>query len=188
RITAIDSISTSGTLSNLRPARVLSTQPIQNSVPQSTITPFSGGSSGQVDVAPVDQTSNPSYAAPVAQQRLVEQPRRELTIPQGPAAPTRNLANPQKAVAKDTHVPLGEWGTVSDVGGETVWVKIIDNDTTSFNVSINYGVRREVRKEKGISGSGTDETLIYSNGRASLYYVWEISGRINHCLLRVRDA
>jgi hypothetical protein len=92
----------------------------------------------------------------------------------------------QKAAGRDYHVQLDAWQTI-DVGGESVTLKIHDNDVTSFGVWLNYSVRREVRKEKGITRSGTDETLIYSNGRASLYYVWEISGRINHCLLRVRE-
>lgn len=34
----------------------------------------------------------------------------------------------------------------------------------------------------------TDETLIYSTGATALYYVWEISGTLNHCLLRVREG
>lgn len=49
---------------------------------------------------------------------------------------------------------------------------------------MHYG---EVRKQKGISHSRTDETFVYGNERASLYYVWEISGQLNHCLLRVRE-
>src|SRR4051794_19892062 len=48
-------------------------------------------------------------------------------------------------------------------------------------------LRRAMKKEQGISGSPTDETLIYTDGRTSLYYVWEISGRLNHCLLRSRE-
>jgi hypothetical protein len=75
-----------------------------------------------------------------------------------------------------------------NVGGTGVSVKIHDNDVTSFDVWINGQWRREVPKQKGITQSRTDETLIYDSGRARLYYVWEISGRINHCLLRVRDA
>ncbi|MGI9087483.1 MAG: hypothetical protein ACR2HH_07065 [Chthoniobacterales bacterium] len=66
-------------------------------------------------------------------------------------------------------------------------MKIHDNDVTSFDVWINGSWRREVKKEKGITQSGTDETFIYNNGRASLYYVWEISGKLNYCSLRVRN-
>jgi hypothetical protein len=106
---------------------------------------------------------------------------------QAEAAKQRRAREEQKAIGHDHHVPFDNWQTI-DVGGESVTLKIHDNDTTSFDVWMNYGVRREVKKEKGITHSGTDETLIYSNGRAALYYVWEISGRINHCLLRVRDA
>jgi hypothetical protein len=75
-----------------------------------------------------------------------------------------------------------------NVGGISVSVKIHDNDTTSFDVWINGVCHRDVKKEKGVTGSGTDETFIYGNGRGTLYYVWEISGRLDHCLLRVRDA
>ncbi|HKP02971.1 MAG TPA: hypothetical protein VJU77_06345 [Chthoniobacterales bacterium] len=83
-------------------------------------------------------------------------------------------------------MPLDRWQVVN-VGGESVSVKIHDNDVTSFDLWIN-GVRRgEVKKEKGLTGSRTDEILIYNNGRAALYYVWEIS-KLGHCMLRVRDA
>jgi hypothetical protein len=66
-------------------------------------------------------------------------------------------------------------------------VKIHDNDVTSFDVWAGGQWRREVPKQKGITQSGTDETLIYNTGRARLYYVWEQSGKLNHCLLRVRE-
>jgi hypothetical protein len=82
---------------------------------------------------------------------------------------------------------LDHWALVN-VGGVAVSVKIHDNDTTSFDVWIGGEWRREVPKQKGITGSRTDETLIYSNGAAALYYVWEISGQIDHCLLRIRDS
>ncbi|MEY2501631.1 MAG: hypothetical protein QOI07_1965 [Verrucomicrobiota bacterium] len=92
----------------------------------------------------------------------------------------------EKAAGKDQHVLLDHWQTVN-VGGYSVSVKIHDNDTTSFDAWINSTQYRELKKQKGITGTGTDETFIYSNGRASLYYVWEISGRLDHCLLRVRE-
>lgn len=93
----------------------------------------------------------------------------------------------QKVAGRNVIVPLGQNTIIRNVGSSDVFVKIHDNDVTSFDVWINGAWRREVIKQKGISGSRTDETLIYSNGRASLYYVWEISGTLNHCLLRVRD-
>ncbi|MBA2432530.1 MAG: hypothetical protein H0V56_10515 [Chthoniobacterales bacterium] len=73
-----------------------------------------------------------------------------------------------------------------NVGGVQVRIKVHDNDVTSFDFWINGEWRRDVRKNKGISGSRTDETLIYRTGNAELYYVWEISGKLNHCRLRVR--
>jgi hypothetical protein len=92
----------------------------------------------------------------------------------------------QKARGQDVIIPLDEYSTVN-VGGVGVRVKIRDNDVTSFDVWINGAWRREVPKQKGITQSGTDETLIYSSGHARLYYVWEISGTLNHCRLRVRE-
>lgn len=92
----------------------------------------------------------------------------------------------QKAAGRDQVVPLNQSVPI-DVGGSNVEVRIVDNDTTSIDVWINAVHYRAVPKQKGISHSGADETLLYSNGRASLYYVWEISGELNHCLLRVRD-
>jgi hypothetical protein len=76
---------------------------------------------------------------------------------------------------------------VVNVGGVGVSVKIHDNDVTSFDVWINGSHSREVPKQKGITQSGTDETLIYNTGRARLFYVWEISGTLNSCRLRVRE-
>ena len=121
------------------------------------------------------------------QQRLAEQAQlNQIRAEQDRAAKERLLLEQEKAAGRDHHVPLDEWQVV-DVGGQPVSVKIHDNDVTSFDVWINYGLRREVKKEKGITHSGTDETLIYSNGRAALYYVWEIS-KLNHCMLRVRES
>lgn len=93
----------------------------------------------------------------------------------------------RKAAGRDVIIPLGEFRVVHNVGGMDVNVKILDNDVTSFDVWIDGRWQREVLKQKGLTGSRTDETLIYTNGRARLYYVWEISGRLNHCRLRVRD-
>ena len=93
----------------------------------------------------------------------------------------------QKAAGRDVIVPLDQIAVISDVGGASVTVKVHDNDVTSFDVWVNGQKRSEVPKNKGISHSRTDETLIYSNRGGSLYYVWEISGRLNSCLLRVRN-
>lgn len=98
----------------------------------------------------------------------------------------RRRQEADKAAGTDYHVPLDEDYQVP-VGGGWVRVKIHDNDVTSFDAWINGAHYREIQKEKGITHSRTDETFIYSSGRASLYYVWEISGRLNHCMLRVRD-
>jgi hypothetical protein len=92
----------------------------------------------------------------------------------------------QKARGQDTIVPLDQYVMVN-VGGVGISVKVHDNDVTSFDVWINGSHFREVQKVKGITQSGTDETLIYQTGRARLYYVWEISGTLNHCRLRVRE-
>lgn len=93
----------------------------------------------------------------------------------------------KKADGRDVIVPLDQTVVIYGVGGATVTVKVHDNDVTSFDVWVNGRYQSEVHKNKGISRSQTDETLIYSNGSGSLYYVWEISGRLNNCLLRVRD-
>jgi hypothetical protein len=93
----------------------------------------------------------------------------------------------KKAAGRDVIVPLDHTVVVHDVGGAPVTVRVHDNDVTSFEVWVNGRHQSEVHKNKGISHSRTDETLIYSNGGGSLYYVWEISGRLNNCLLRVRN-
>jgi hypothetical protein len=93
----------------------------------------------------------------------------------------------QKAAGRTQLVPLDQSSIVSNVGGSDVKVKVHDNDVTSFDVWINGARRRQISKQKGVSGSRADETLIYSKGRARLYYVAENSGKTNHCLLRVRD-
>lgn len=92
----------------------------------------------------------------------------------------------QKAAGTDYHVPLDE-NYYIPMPGAGVWVKIHDNDITSIDVWVNGALRRQVPKEKGITHSGTDETPVYRNGSASLYYVWEIAGETNHCMLRVRQ-
>ena len=93
----------------------------------------------------------------------------------------------RKAAGQDIIFPLEQDSVIQNVGGSAVALRIHDIDVTSFDICVNGAWRRDVAKEKGISGSRTDETLIYSNGRARLYYVWEISGKLSHCLLRVRE-
>ncbi len=44
-----------------------------------------------------------------------------------------------------------------------------------------------MKKNKGITGTGTDETNVYGAGNAQLFYVWEPSGKLNHCRMRVRQ-
>ena len=95
-------------------------------------------------------------------------------------------AKARRAEGSDVVCPLDQPIPVN-VGGSSVTVKIHDNDVTTFDAWINGRRMHEVQKQKGISHSRTDETLLYQNGGASLYYVWEISGELNHCLLRVRE-
>jgi len=188
RITAIDSLSTSAAASHVRRAPAFSTQPIQNRIFATTTSPSSNGTADPVVIQPVEQ-AQPQGAIRLAEaQRMLEQARRDrAVVEQQRLGREQELLAQQKAASRDHHVPFDNWQII-DVGGERVTLKIHDNDVTSFDVWINYGVRREAQKEKGLPGSRTDETLIYSNGRAALYYVWDISGRINHCILRVRDA
>jgi hypothetical protein len=98
----------------------------------------------------------------------------------------KRRAEDKRRAGTDFVIPLGK-NVPMDVGGSSVSVKIRDNNILTFDVTVNGSQRRNVRKEKGISRTGADETLIYSDGRASLYYVWELSGKLNHCLLRVRE-
>jgi hypothetical protein len=187
RISAIDSESTLAKPSHTRRAPVSFTQPIQNTISASNTSPSSYANANPVVSRPVEQ-AQPQAAIRLAEaQRILEQARRDqAAVAQQRAMHEQKRLEQEKSAGKDQHVLLDHWQTVN-VGGYSVSVMIHDNDTTSFDVWINYGVRREVKKEKGITHSGTDETLIYSSGRASLYYVWEISGRLDHCLLRVRD-
>jgi hypothetical protein len=186
-IAEIDSIPSTNRPLLVRQGPVASAQPIQASAPVLVTAPYFDNTPRQEVAVPVAR-SNPQMAIRLAEaKRMEEQARRDQAVAEQQRAREQELLEQQKASGRDHHVPLDDWQTI-DVGGESVTLKIHDNDVTSFDVWMNYGVRREVKKEKGIPGSRTDETLIYSNGRAALYYVWEISGRINHCILRVRDA
>jgi hypothetical protein len=140
--------------------------------------------------ANVPRSDDSARQARLAQERLnVVQRREELSqaakLAQDRAEAARRELAQQKAAGKNEVIPLDDI-FIPDVGGSGVTVKIHDNDVTSFDVWINGDWRRKVIKQKGITGSRTDETLIYQNGRARLYYVWEISGKLNCCLLRVR--
>ena len=92
----------------------------------------------------------------------------------------------QRAAGTDFVVPLDEYFPIS-CPSLSATVKVHDNDVTSFDIWVNGSHYPDMPKRKGITHSGTDETAVYNNGRATLYYVWEISGRLNHCLLRVRE-
>jgi hypothetical protein len=124
----------------------------------------------------------------VPQQRQLTEPRRQAESRTSDYAQVQaeRAAAERKTAGQDTNIPLDR-ETPVNVGGSVVNVMIHDNDTTSFDVWINGLRRREVPKQKGITGSRTDETLICNSGRARLYYVWEISGELNHCRLRVRE-
>ncbi|MEP7072172.1 MAG: hypothetical protein ABI839_07275 [Verrucomicrobiota bacterium] len=101
------------------------------------------------------------------------------------AQTVRDAATRAQAAGRDVIVALDQ-DTPILVGGSQVDVRIHDNNVSSFDVWVNGAHYRDMQKQKGISHSGTDETLIYTKGSASLYYVWEISGELNHCILRVR--
>ena len=91
-----------------------------------------------------------------------------------------------KAAGINRPVPLDQDDYIPMPGGG-VWVKVQDKDTTGLDVSINHAQWRQLPKQERISPSGTEETLIYSNGSASLFYVSQVSAGLNHCLLRVRE-
>ena len=129
------------------------------------------------------------------EQRLREQEQRRIAQDQADRAIAaertrayneRQAAQKQAAAGVDTIIPLDEHRPVY-VGGSWVSVKIHENDVTSFDAWVDGAFYDDVRKQKGITQSGTDETLIYRTGGASLYYVWELSGKLNHCRLRVRQ-
>jgi hypothetical protein len=128
-------------------------------------------------------------SASTTETKLVEQRPQAADQQRQQAAQARLLEErarqEEKARGQDAIIELDQYHVVN-VGRSPVTVKIHDNDVTSFDVWINGGYRREVPKQKGITQSGTDETLIYDSGRARLYYVWEISGKVNYCRVRVR--
>lgn len=98
----------------------------------------------------------------------------------------RDAAQSQRDTGIDTIVPLDAYYPIN-VGGSSVTVKVHDHDVTSFGIWINGRHYPQLKKNKGISQSRTDETLVYDSGSAQLYYVWELSGKLNHCRMRVRQ-
>ena len=170
------------------------TTPVQNVAPQ----PFRQSpprqqqqwQTNQVVVTPPASTTelprvvDNRQAQPAAQQQEAEERQRRQT--EYTRAQEERARQEHKARGQDIILPLDR-DMVVTVGGVGVRVKIHDNDVTTFDVWINGQWLRAVPKQKGVSHSGTDETLLYDNDRARLYYVWEPSGKLNHCLLRVRD-
>jgi hypothetical protein len=153
--------------------------------------PYQQSNSSSVVVSPINDAPRQSFDAQqsrLAQERTsAEQRQLQIQREQDRTNAERAEKERQKAAGIDVIAPLEQWFVLQNVGGSDVNLRIHDNDVTSFDIWVNGSLRREVPKQKGISGSRTDETLIYSNGRSKLYYVWEISGTLNHCLLRVRE-
>jgi hypothetical protein len=135
---------------------------------------------------PVEQSQAPF----TEQRRQAEQQQQQRERASAQAERDRLMAErtrlEQKPAWQDVIVALDK-DTLVNVGGISVHVRIHENDVTSFDVWINGVRRREVPTQKGITGSRTDETLIHGSGPARLYYVWEITGELNHCRLRVRE-
>lgn len=187
RITTIDSAVPPTVRSSVHRAPVNTTS-AQTTFTRSSTSRVFTTNAAPVNAVSVQQGDTQSAIRSAEAQRIAEQARRDQAMAeQQRALHEQMLREQQKIAGRDEHVPLDQ-SQIVIVGGEPVRVKIHDNDVTSFDVWINGACRRQVPKAKGVTHSRTDETLIYSNGRAALYYVWEISGRLNHCLLRVRDA
>jgi len=128
--------------------------------------------------------ANARTVDPAAQQREAQERQRQQS--ELARVQQERAKQEEKARGQDVIIPLDREMIIS-ISGMPLHVKIHDNDVTSFDVWINGSRRREVPKQKGITQSRTDETLIYNGGRALLYYVWEPSGKLDHCLLRVRE-
>jgi len=152
--------------------------------------PLQQSSTSDVVVAPAPETYQAPAAVNTHQSDLAAQQReaqeRQLRQAEFIRLQQERARQEEKARGQNVVIPLDQYYTVN-VGGIGVSVKIHDNDVTSFDVWINGAHYREMPKRKGISQTGTDETLIYGTGRARLYYVWEPSEKVNHCLLRVRE-
>ncbi len=138
-----------------------------------------------------NQFGNAAFAMEQAQQAVIarERAQREqaLLAEQMRVEMINQEREQAKRAGREETIPLNQFVTISNVGGLPVKVKIVDNDVTSFDAWVNGRHLQNVQKQKGISHSGADETLIYQNSGGSLYYVWEISGKIDSCLLRIRD-
>lgn len=164
--------------------------------PERVTTSFPVVNSRSVDAPPAKlaQSEDFSRQARLAQERLAAAERQreqsqaaQLRLAQDRANAEQRERELQKAAGRTQRIPLDQFTTVHNVGGSDVTVRIHDHDITDIDVWTPLGGPFRITKRKGITGSGADETLIYRNGRAYLYYVWEISGKLNHCLLRVRD-
>jgi hypothetical protein len=148
-------------------------------------TPLREQAADVATTAPVTVYATDLRQAQLAEQRRqVEQRQREQTERDRLQAERAELE--RKAAGQDIIIPLDQDMTIN-FSGMSVGVKIHENDVTSFDVWINGLRSREVPKKKGITHSGTEETLIYDSGKARLYYVWELSGKLNHCRLRIRE-
>lgn len=168
------------------PARVpISSRPVSTAVVNATTSatvPHSNALSRQ------SQQSRLAQERLAAAQRQREQSQAaQLQLAQDRANAEQRERELQRATGRTERIPLDQFTIVRNVGGLDVPVKIHDRDITTIDVWTSYAGPVQMTKQKGITGSRTDETLIYRNGRAHLYYVWEISGKLNHCLLRVRD-
>jgi hypothetical protein len=170
--------SASTTPSRQQTANIATTAPV-------TVYPAPTTTEGANETTYIAPSTIDAQQAQVAEQRRqAEQQQREQIERNRLQAERARVA--QKAAGEDVIIPLDEDRIIS-FAGMSVRVKIHDNDVTSFDVWVNGAWSREVPKQKGITGSRTDETLIYSGGNARLYYVWELSGKLNHCRLRVRE-
>ncbi|MEY2484029.1 MAG: hypothetical protein QOK24_2557 [Verrucomicrobiota bacterium] len=96
------------------------------------------------------------------------------------------LSSAFAAVPFDLPVQLDQFVELQNFGGESVRLAIHDDGPTSIRVAIGYARPVSFDKARGID-PGTDETLIYSNSRAHLYYVTSPSGKVGYCLLRIRS-
>jgi len=145
--------------------------------------------SAPLSIPPVQKESRQALLARLDGERAAREQlqRDQAALADGMRARSQQESSAsQKAAGVDTIVPLDTNYPV-DVGGSVLSVRIQDNDVTSFDAWVNGLQYRQVPKNKGLNGSRTEETLIYNTGRASLYYVWELSGQLNHCRLRVRQ-
>ena len=165
---------------NQATANSITTAPVAVYIPPTT-TIEAGPGSSYVATSIIDSQQQRQLAE---QRRQDEQRQREQN--ERDRLQTERAELERKAAGQDIIIPLDQDMTIN-FGGMSVGVKIHDNDVTSFDVWINGAWHRQVPKRKGITHSGTDETLIYDGGRARLYYVWELSGKLNHCRLRLRE-